>query len=116
GGVGARGAEIGAVLRSRRGADLAVEAFYRHLPRSTDGVLAYVGFGAAERARVEQGEVVAAEPPPEQRNVSLAVAARMAGSLDRFCELVASGRTPEMTPGGSGCGHLRVDQTAPGIA
>jgi UDP:flavonoid glycosyltransferase YjiC (YdhE family) len=114
--VRARAAEIGAVLRSRNGADLAVEAFYRHLPRSSDGVLSHLGFGAVERARVDRGEVVVVEPPARRGSLSISVATRMAGSLDRFCELVASGRTLELGPRVIAWKHLPMEATAEDFA
>jgi UDP:flavonoid glycosyltransferase YjiC (YdhE family) len=104
--VQARAAEIGAVLRSRSGADLAVEAFYRHLPDTAEGVLSYLGFDAAARARVAREEIVAVEPPEQRGNVSLSVAMRVACSLDRFCDLVAPGRTEELDPRALAWGHL----------
>jgi UDP:flavonoid glycosyltransferase YjiC (YdhE family) len=107
--VRARAAEIGAVLRSRRGADLAVETFYRHLPDTASGALSYLGFGAAEQVRVAAGEIVIVSPTQHLGTVSLSAATRLACSLDRFCELAASGRLLELDPQAIAWGHLGED-------
>ena len=107
--VRARAAEIGAVLRSRRGTDLAVESFYRHLPDTASGALSCLGFGAAERARVAAAEIVTVAPAQQRGAVSLSVATRIACSLDRFCELTASGRALELDPESVACGHLGAE-------
>jgi UDP:flavonoid glycosyltransferase YjiC (YdhE family) len=114
--VRARAAEIGAALRGRSGADLAVEAFYRHLPDTTDGVLPHLGFGAGERTRVAKGEIVATEPPEQRGDVSLSVAMRVVCPLDRFCELLASGRTLEIDPRTVAWGHLGDETRAEDFA
>jgi UDP:flavonoid glycosyltransferase YjiC (YdhE family) len=107
--VQARAAEIGAVLRSRSGADQAVEAFYRHLPDTADGVLPHLGFGATERGRMAKGEIVVAEPSERTGNVSVSVAMRVACPLNRLCELAASGRTLEVDPRAVAWAHLHGD-------
>jgi UDP:flavonoid glycosyltransferase YjiC (YdhE family) len=114
--VRARAAEIGAVLRSRSGADLAVEAFYRHLPDTAAGILPHLGFGATKRARVARGEIVVAEPTAQQGDVSLSVAMHIRCSLDRFCALSASGRTLEADPRAVAWGHLGTDTRAEDFA
>jgi UDP:flavonoid glycosyltransferase YjiC (YdhE family) len=110
--VCARAAEIGTVLRSRDGADLAVEAFYRHLPDTASGALSCLGFGAAERARLANAEIVIVAPAQQRGAVSLSAAGRMACSLDRFCDIVASGRMLEADPGAVAWGHINDDRRA----
>lgn len=117
--VRARAAQIGALLRSRDGAELAIEAFYRNLPTTAEGILPHLGLGAAERARVRRGEIVAVEPPGQGGDVSLSVALVVARPLDRFCQLSASERTLELDPRVVAWGHLgdetRVEDFAEAI-
>jgi UDP:flavonoid glycosyltransferase YjiC (YdhE family) len=108
--IRARAEEIGATLRERDGADLAVRAFYRHLPTTGDGVLSHLGFHAAERERLRAGEVVAVQLPGEGQEVTLSVAARMRCSLDTLAELSLAGRAEEADPAVLACGELG-DQT-----
>jgi len=59
----ARASEISVSLLSRDGADLAVKAFYRHLPLSSRGVLSYLGIGSEQQQQVRAGKIITSEIP-----------------------------------------------------
>ncbi len=102
----ARAEEIGSRLRERDGADLAVQAFYRHLPTTGDGVLSLLGFHGRERERLDAGEVVAVELPGEGQDVTLAVATRMKCPLDELLDHSLSGMAERVDPAVMAFGEL----------
>ena len=53
-----RAQAIGNDLRTHDGAALTVKSFYRHLPTTADGVVAYLGFDADDRKQLSSGEIV----------------------------------------------------------
>lgn len=59
----ARAFEISVSLLSRDGADLAVKAFYRHLPLSLLSILSYLGIGVKQQQQIRAGKIITSEIP-----------------------------------------------------
>ncbi len=94
-----RAAEIGASLRERDGADLAVRAFYHHLPTTADGVLAYLGIDAKAREELRRGELVLRDVEGSSRgHPAVVVAARFRRPFEEFFDQVRAGRALETNP------------------
>ena len=97
--VRARAEEIGETLRRRNGADLAVEAFYRQLPTTADGLIGYLGFHAGERQRLLEGEIVSAELPEDDAGrLGVSVAVRIGVWLPDLLEQLRTDRVFEVDP------------------